>query len=86
MTDQPDIWQFPMDFPVKIMGLMRDGFVEEVIAQIQRHAPDDYQPKESASSTGKYLSVTVVIRAESREQIDNIYRAVWTVEGVKYVL
>lgn len=86
MSDQTDIWQFPMDFPLKVMGLQREGFIEDVVAMVQRHAPNDYLPKHAPSANGKYLSVTLVLRAESREQIDTIYRAVWTIEGVKYVL
>lgn len=86
MSEQVDVWQFPMDFPIKVMGLHREGFIEEVIEVVQVHAPDDYNPKHAPSASGKYLSVTLVIRAESREQIDNIYKAVWTIDGVKYVL
>ncbi len=82
----PDVWQFPMDFPFKVVGHARDGFVEEVIAIMQYHAPDDYQPRHAPSTSGKYLSVTVTLRASSKDQIDTIYEALRVVEGVKLVM
>lgn len=85
-TEIIDVWQFPMDFPFKVMGLHREGFVEEIVAVFQQHAPDDYSPSHTPSANGKYLSVTVMLRAESKEQIETLYEALRVVEGVKLVL
>jgi putative lipoic acid-binding regulatory protein len=48
-----------------------------VLAVVQAHAPDfDGTTMEMKTSTGgKYLSVTCTIRATSREQLDELYRA-----------
>ncbi|MBI2379630.1 MAG: DUF493 family protein [Gammaproteobacteria bacterium] len=81
-----DVWQFPMDFPFKVMGLQREGFIEEVLTVVQAHCPGDYSPRETASAKGNYTAVTVVLRIESKLQIDTLYQAVWSVEGVKFVL
>ncbi|MFZ5555209.1 MAG: YbeD family protein [Pseudomonadota bacterium] len=58
------------------MGRMRPGFAQSVLAVVLRHAPDfDGSTMElRASSKGKYLSVTCVVRATSREQLDDLYR------------
>jgi len=47
-----------------------------VVGIVHRHAPDfDATTVEMKTSKhGKYLSVTCVIRADSREQLDNLYR------------
>lgn len=72
-----DVMQFPMDFPIKVMGKRVDGFAEEVVAVVSIHAPDfDAATLEMRTSrNGNYLSVTATIRAESRPQLDALYRA-----------
>lgn len=67
---------YPCDFPVKILGHTQAGFAQAVIEIVKRHAPDfdaagvGMKP----SKKGKYLSLTCVIRATSREQLDALYR------------
>ena len=67
---------FPCDFPIKIMGLTQAGFAQAVIAVVLRHAPD-FDPatlEMRPSREGKYLSLTCVVNASSREQLDELYR------------
>jgi uncharacterized protein len=68
--------EYPCDFPIKILGHTRAGFAQAMLEVVRRHAPDfDGAAMEMRSSRrGKYLSVTCVIRATSREQLDNLYR------------
>lgn len=68
--------EYPCDFPIKILGHTRAGFAQAVIEVVLRHAPDfDASAAEMrASRRGKYLSITCVIRATSREQLDALYR------------
>ena len=73
----PDVMQFPMDFPIKVMGKRVDSFADEVVAIVKLHAPD-FDPatlEMRVSRNGNYLSVTATIRAESRPQLDALYRA-----------
>jgi putative lipoic acid-binding regulatory protein len=80
--------EFPCDFPLKIMGARTDDFAQTIVEIVQRHAPD-FQAESvemRASSTGKYLSVTCTVRAESREQLDNLYRELTSHPAVKVVL
>ena len=67
---------YPCDFPVKILGHRQAGFAQTVVENVRRHAPDfDATTVEMKTSKhGKYLSVTCVIRAGSREQLDGLYR------------
>ena len=69
--------EYPCDFPIKVLGRTQAGFAQAVLEIVQVHAPDfDGATMEMrASKKGKYLSVTCVVRAHSREQLDNLYRA-----------
>jgi putative lipoic acid-binding regulatory protein len=68
--------EYPCDFPIKVLGETRTGFAQAIIEVVLRHAPDfDASAVEMRPSRkGKYLSVTCVIRATSREQLDALYR------------
>lgn len=75
MSQLDSLVEYPTDFPIKIMGKRVEGFVNAVVAVVQRHAPDfDAATVEMRPSReGTYLSVTVTIRATSREQLDALY-------------
>lgn len=75
-TEPPSLIEYPCDFPIKIMGKTQAGFAQAVLAIVKAHAPDfDAATMAMKSSKGgKYLSVTCVIRATSREQLDALYQ------------
>ena len=79
---------FPTDFPIKIMGLNRLEFEPQIVAIVRAHAPDldDTMVEVRQSSAGKYLSLTVTIRAQSRAQLDAIYMELTRHPLVKVVL
>ena len=68
--------QYPCDFPIKILGQTQAGFAQAVLEIVRRHAPDFDGGTMSmkTSKRGKYLSVTCVIRATSRTQLDGLYQ------------
>lgn len=71
------ILKFPTLFPIKAMGKREDGFAQAVLAIIVQHAPEfDASTLEMRpSKNGNFLSVTATINAQSRAQLDDIYRA-----------
>jgi putative lipoic acid-binding regulatory protein len=79
---------FPCDFPIKIMGRKQQGFAQEVMDVVLRHAPDfDSKTIEMRPSRqGRYLSITCVVRATSREQLDALYKELCDHPGVVMVL
>ena len=79
---------YPSDFPIKIMGITQDTFAQTIVDLVMLHDPDFHAGKMEMrpSSNGNYLSLTVTIRATSREQLDNLYRALSSHHMVKYVL
>jgi putative lipoic acid-binding regulatory protein len=90
MTDSPPPsgLEFPTDFPIKVMGRRVDGFAQAIVEVVQQHAPDfDAATLEMRTSKdGNYLSVTATIRATSRAQLDDLYRALTSHPLVKIVL
>ena len=76
MSDDTDLlFDFPCEFPVKIMGESRNEFANAMAEIILRHAPEfEIGTMEMrASSSGKYVSLTCTIRATSRAQLDALY-------------
>lgn len=67
---------FPCQFVIKIFGNASDDFEETVLAIIRKYIPtiteDDIQIR--PSKNGKYDALSISILAESREQLDTIYR------------
>jgi hypothetical protein len=80
--------EYPSDFPIKIMGASHDDFAATMIELIIVHDPDFHVDKlrVRASSKGNYLGLTATVRATSREQLDNLYRALSSHPMVKVVL
>jgi len=80
--------QYPSPFPIKVMGLHHETFIEAVVALVVEHDPtfEAHTIERRPSSSGKYLGLTVTVTATSREQLDNIYRALTGHPLVKYVL
>ncbi len=87
-ADSDSLFEFPCDFPIKIMGVRSDDFAQEVIAIVLRHAPDfdAASAQMRPSSKGSYLGVTCVFRAHSRAQVDALYLELTAHPQVKVVL
>lgn len=79
---------FPCDFPIKVMGRKEPRFAQAVTDIVRKHAPD-FDPgtvEMRPSRQGKYLSVTCVVRATSREQLDALYQELCDHPSVVMVL
>lgn len=80
--------EFPVEFPLKIMGRRVDGFAQAISDLVLEHVPD-FDPATielRASSQGNYLSLTVVVRIDTRAQLETLYRALSTHPMVSVVL
>jgi hypothetical protein len=90
---QPDprkdsLIQYPSQFPIKVMGAKVDGFVNAVTTIARQFDPsfDASTVELRDSSAGNYLGITITITATSREQLDDLYRALTAHPMVKVVL
>ena len=80
--------EYPCRFPIKVMGAMVDGFAD-ALAEVARQFDPDFDPATMElrpSKGGNYLGVTITVTATSREQLDNLYRALTGHPMVKIVL
>jgi uncharacterized protein len=75
MPDLDSVIEYPIEFPIKVMGLNRPDFKPAMIAIFKKHAPDfDVSKIETRESReAKYLSLTMSIFATSRQQLDALY-------------
>lgn len=87
MADEPAL-SFPCDIPVKILGRNAPEFRAAALGILRAHYEDiDVQRvRERESGGGNYLSLTVVVRAESRAQIDAVYRELTAHSDIMMVL
>ena len=86
MTDT--LFNFPCEFPLKVMGRRTDDFRSIVLGIVQKHVgPVPASAiEERPSRDGSYLSLTCTFTANSREQLDALYIELTSCEKVLIVL
>ena len=75
MSDE-SVMTFPCSFPIKLMGRETVEFRRTVRKIVEKHTGplDDDAIESSLSRNGRFVSVTITVVAQSREQLDDIYR------------
>lgn len=84
--DRDKLWDFPADICFKVMAVNRPDIDQELIAVVKQHAEYDKQPSQQLSRNGNYVSISFDITVNDKEQVDALYKAVFTVDGVKMTL
>jgi len=86
--DSTSLIEYPSEFPIKVMGARVDGFVEAIVDVARGFDPqfDAARVELRPSSAGKYLGITLMVTATSREQLDALYQALTSHPMVKVVL
>lgn len=76
MSEEETLLEFPCQFPIKAMGKNSPDFDTIVVEVIRPHVNEIKAGAVNTklSKKGKYLSVTVMIEATSRSQLDAIYQ------------
>jgi len=75
MSDEREsLLQFPSDIPIKVFGRNHPEFRRAALAIVEVHYGTAYSVAEQHSKQGSYVSLTITVRAESRAQIDAVYR------------
>lgn len=72
---QEDLWVFPMDYPIKLIGLAGAELHAAVTEIFVKHFPefDGNSMSVTLSRTGKYHSITAQLRFEELEQVHAVY-------------
>lgn len=88
ITPEESLIEYPSDFPIKVMALSHPEILDILVELVLEHDPvfDRETVVMRPSSKGNYIGLTLTVRATSREQLDNIYRALHAHELVKIVL
>ncbi|MFT0545063.1 DUF493 family protein [Allopusillimonas ginsengisoli] len=91
MTEIPpedSLIEYPSDFPIKVMGKVHPEFAQVMTEVVLQFDPsfDPATVEMRPSSAGNYIGLTFVVRATSREQLDELYRALHGHDMVSMVL
>ena len=85
---QESLIEYPSQFPIKVMGHKVEGLVAAITSVAHQFDPnfDASTIELRESKGGNYLGVTITVTATSREQLDDLYRALSSHPMVKVVL
>jgi putative lipoic acid-binding regulatory protein len=76
---------FPCALPIKVFGRNASGFRDAALATVSAHCPD-HEVTEQLSRNGTFVSLTITVQAESRQQMDAVYSALSAMQEVLLVL
>jgi len=76
MSNEETLLEFPCRFPIKAMGAGVSDFPAIVEEIVSRHLPKSriLDCQQRPSSGGRYLAVTITVQAETKAELDAIYR------------
>ncbi|MFZ9035703.1 MAG: YbeD family protein [Francisellaceae bacterium] len=81
-------FEFPCRFPIKIMANPNKEVIDFVLDTLEKYVadPDNIEFNTRESKTGKYISITAIFEATSKDQLDDIYRALTAHKDIHMVL
>lgn len=87
-SPEESLIEYPCDFPIKVMGVKTEDFASTIIQVTCAFDPSFNSSRLEVrdSKAGNYQSLTLTIRATSREQLDELYRTLSGHPMVKIVL
>jgi hypothetical protein len=89
VSEQPEsLLKFPTDYPIKVVGRPSPEFRAHIHAVVLKHVPNVEADRitERLSENGNFLSISYMIRAESREQVTALATELATANGVLMVI
>jgi len=91
MTDSTEdtLFEFPCEFPLKVMGRNIPELEVVVLEIVSRHVDEEITNEAVRirdSGKGKFISITVTFEAQSKLQLDNLYRELHAHEHVLMLL
>ncbi len=86
--EKPPVIEFPCEYPVKVMGDADDNFQALVVEVVRKHAPDLDESRITVrdSSKGTFRSVTVIINATGKPQLQALFDDLKATGKVKMVI
>ncbi|MEM9254913.1 MAG: DUF493 domain-containing protein [Pseudomonadota bacterium] len=89
MQDQePPKIEFPCDYPIKVLGRKSDAFRGVVLDVVRRHAPgfDEAGIEVRESKKGTFTSLTIIITATGKDQLEALHEDLIASGHVQMVL
>jgi putative lipoic acid-binding regulatory protein len=88
MDPKDSLIEYPSDFPIKVMGVAHEDFAATIVEVIVEFDPTFHHGRleKRPSTKGTYMGLTAIVRATSREQLDDIYRKLSAHPMVKIVM
>ena len=82
------LMEFPCLFPVKIIGINSQNFIDEIKQTTLNHFPNfkDEHFAQKLSEKNNYLALTVTVLAENQVMLDAFYQDITKNEHVRMVL
>lgn len=76
-ADREKLLDFPCDFPLKVMGRDEAVMRAALIEILQSHVPDSSANDMTCrrSSKGRFVALSIHIRAERLDQLEQVYNA-----------
>lgn len=86
--NEESLIKYPCAFPIKVMGKQTPELAQVLSDLVREHDPafDPATVEMRPSKGGNYMGLTFTIYATSREQLDNLYRALHAHPLVSVVL
>lgn len=82
-----ELLSFPCHYEYKAFGPAADSFSLQVQSAVAAVVPVSRDAMRSRpSSGGTYQCVSVLVTLQSREQLEAVYAALRTIDGLKYLL
>ena len=82
-----ELLSFPCELPIKVFGRNEPDFRPEALAIVREHLSlCDAQVSAQESKRGRFISLTINVRLENREQADAVYRDLVASDRVLMVL
>lgn len=80
MSERPngiveELWDFPCDYDLKVMGGAHHPMEEIVVEIVERHVSnfDRRNVRSRMSRTGKYISITASFTFTHKDQVEGVY-------------
>lgn len=80
--------EYPSLFPIKVMGKTHPDFAQTLTELVRQFDPefDAATVEMRPSKNGSYIGLTFTVKATSRQQLDDLYRALHAHHMVSIVL
>ena len=75
--EEESLIEYPCDFPIKVMG-KQDPTLAQVLSEVVIGFDPEFDPSTveiRMSKAGNYVGLTFTARVTSRQQLDDLYRA-----------